>query len=89
MVYSPTIIPYDDSVQRSVSNLAREVIKAVDENDLKPGYGIVMIPRLPYKAREEDQLVNYLMKELRQKGIFVSIIHTEVPEDSFGDKPFI
>ena len=83
IVYSPTIIPYDDSVQRSVSNLAREVTKAVDENDLKPGFGIVMISRLPYKAREEDQLANYLMRQLRQKGIFVSIIHTEVPEESY------
>ena len=83
MVYSPIVIPYNDSVQKSVYNLAREIIQAVDENDVKQGFGIVMIPRLPYKAREEDQLANFLMRELRQRGVYVSIIHTEVPEESY------
>jgi len=83
MVYSPIVIPYNDSVQKSVCNLAREIMRAVNENDVKHGFGIVMILRLPYKAREEDQLANYLMKKLRQKGVYVSIIHTEVPEESY------
>jgi len=83
MVYSPIIIPYDDSVQKSIYNLAREIMRAVNQNDVKQGFGIVMIPRLSYKAGEEDQLANYLMKKLRQKGVYVSIIHTEIPEESY------
>jgi len=83
MVYSPIVIPYNDSVQRSIHNLAREIIRAVEENNAKQGFGIVMIPRLAYKARKEDQLANFLMRELRQRGVYVSIIHTEVPEQSY------
>ena len=83
MVYSPIVIPYNDSIQKSIYNLAREIIKAVDENDVKQGFGIVMIPRLAHKAREEDQLANFLMRKLRERGVYVSIIHTEVPEESY------
>ena len=82
-VYPPIVIPYDDSVQKSVYNLAREIMRAVDENDAKDGFGVVMIPRLPYKAREEDQLANLLMRKLRKKGVYVSVIHTEDPEESY------
>lgn len=83
MIYSPIVIPYNDSVQKSVYNIKREIMRAVDENEVKQGFGIVMIPRLPYKSREEDQLANYLMRELRQRGVYVSIIHTEFPEESY------
>jgi len=82
-IYSPIEVPYNDSVQRSVHNLAKEIMKAVKENDVKDGFGIVMIPRLPYKAREEDQLANFLMRELRKRDVYVSVIHTEVPEESY------
>jgi len=58
-------------------------LSAVDENDAKDGFGVVMIPRLPYKARKEDQLANLLMRKLRKKGVYVSVIHTEVPEESY------
>jgi len=82
-VYSPIIVPYNDSVQKSVHNIAREIIDTAHKNDVRDGFGIAMIPRLPYKVREEDQLANYLMRKLRQRGVFLSIIHTEVPEESY------
>ena len=84
MFYSPIIIPYDDSVQKSVYNLGREIIRAVNENDATSGYGLVMIPRMPsQEKRKEDVLANLIMRELRQRDIYVSIIHTDVPTESY------
>jgi len=83
--YSPIVIPYDDdSVQKSVYNLGREVIKAVEESDAKAGYGLAMIPEMHSKRiRKEDELANLIMRELRERDIYVSIIHTTVPTDSY------
>lgn len=88
MIYSPIPISYNDSIHVSAHSLAKEIMKTVEENDVRHGFGIVMIPRLPYKAREEDQLANYLERTLRKKGVYVSVIHTEVPEESYIDTSF-
>lgn len=82
--YSPIVIPYNDSVQRSVYRLGRQVLDTLDKQNAKPGFGIVMIPKLPSKhTKKEDELGNLIMSELRKKGIFTSIIHTEVSSESY------
>lgn len=82
--YSPIYVLYNDSVQKSVYILGKEIIKTVEENDAKPGFGIVMIPEVKSKRmRKEDELANLVMRELRQRGIYVSIIHTTVPTESY------
>ena len=82
--YSPTTILYDDSVQRSVYKVGREIIKAVEENSANAGFGLVMIPRLPSKRmRKEDELANLVMQELRKRGIYVSTIHDTVSTESY------
>ncbi len=84
VVYKPIIITYDDSVQKSIYRIGRAIIKAVEDNELPPGYGLVMIPRIKSKRlNKEDELANLVMRELRKRGIFVSIIHTSVPSESY------
>jgi hypothetical protein len=86
--YEPSIISYDDSVQKSIVNIGRAIINAVEENDLSPGYGIVMIPELPSRRkRKEDELANLVMRELRKRNLYVSIIHTTLANDSFQFLP--
>lgn len=82
--YSPTLIIYDDSVSKSVYRLGKEIIKAVEENDVEPGYGVVMIPEVKSRrTRKEDELANLVMRELRTRGIYVSVIHTTVAGESY------
>jgi hypothetical protein len=84
--YSPSIITYDDSVPKSVYRLGREIIKAVEENDINPGYGIVMIPEVrSRRMRKEDELANLVMRELRKRKIYVSVIHSTVPSESYTE----
>jgi hypothetical protein len=81
--YSPIIIPYDDSVQKSIYALGRAIIKAVEENDAEPGFGLVMIPEIKSRRiRKEDELANLIMRELRDREIYVSVIHSTVPTES-------
>lgn len=84
--YDPTVIGYDDSVQRSAYQLGNQILKTIEQLNLNPGFGVVMIPNIPSThVRKEDILENLLMKKLREKGIYVSIIHTSVAQDSFED----
>lgn len=79
--YDPIIIVYNDSVQKSIPNIGSEIIKAIKDNETKPGYGLVMIPRL--SSKKEDILSNLVMRESRKHNLFVSIIHTTISNDSY------
>lgn len=82
--FSLTPITYEDSVQKSVYNLGKEILKAVDDENLRSGFGMVMIPSIPSKKLgKEDVLANLVMRELRQRGIYVTIIHTKTLEQSY------
>jgi hypothetical protein len=81
--YDPIIIPYDDSVQKNVYNMARAIFEAVDMYDIEPGFAVMMIPRIQSQHIKEDELANLVMREMRKKDVFVSIIHTTVPGNSY------
>jgi hypothetical protein len=81
--YSPIVIPYDDSAQKSLHRIGTAVIKAVQDSNAKPGYGLIMIPEISSKRIREDELSNLIMREMRERDIYVSIIHTSVPMDSY------
>lgn len=77
-------IPYNDSIQKSVHNLAQEILKAVDEYKPAEGFGIVMIPTLSLRtSRKEDQLANFVMRKLRERNLYVSVIHDSTVKRTF------
>ena len=76
--YDPSIIVYDDSEGMSVPVLGKEILRAVTNSIFYSGYGLVVIPRLqPTTENVEDELANMLMRELRLRDVYVSIIHTD------------
>jgi argonaute-like protein implicated in RNA metabolism and viral defense len=49
------------------------------------GYGLVIVPRLnPTRQDKEEELASLLMRELRGKGIYVSVSHTDIPSASYN-----
>lgn len=85
LVYSPNVFYYNDSVQKGVYRLGQEIIKAVEDNQIPFGFGLVMIPKIKSKYKnKEDELANLVMKELRERDLFVSVIHTSVLKDSYN-----
>jgi len=84
ITYDPIIIPYDDSVQKSVVRLGSSILTAIEENKIDYGYAVVMIPEIPSKRmKKEDELANLVLTESRKRDLFVSIIHTKVSTDSY------
>jgi len=84
IVYAPTVITYNDSVQKTVPAFGRAIIDATEENNVGSGLGLVMISEIRSKRfRKEDELANLVMRELRERDIFVSIIHNTVPTESY------
>jgi len=82
--YSPIPIIYDDSVQKSIYAVGKAIINAVEENDAKDGFGLVMIPEIKSKRmRKEDELANLVMRELRERELYVSVIHSTVSTESY------
>ena len=81
--YSPTIIEYDDRVEKTFVAQANAILGAVEAAGLEPGYGIVMIHEVGRGRGEHDQLAAMLMTKLREQELFVSIIHTRVPGESY------
>jgi hypothetical protein len=83
VAYVPIMIVYDDSIQKSIYTVARAIIKAVEENDAKNGFGLVMIPEIKSKRmKKEDELANIVMCELREREIYVSVIHSRISTES-------
>lgn len=84
--YSPIIIDYDDSVQKNIYQLAKQILTAIDINNAKPGFGLLMIPKISSRLQsKEDELGNLLLRKFHEKDIFVSIIHTTTSLDSYED----
>lgn len=81
--YEPSVIPYDDSVRKSIYNLGKEIINTIKANASLPGYAVVMIPRLSSDKTKEDELANLVTRKARELSIHASIIHTDTVEKSF------
>lgn len=85
--YDPMIITYNDAVRRSIPTLGNEIVQSVMQQVkglfFYQGYGLVIINRLNGRAEKEDELANLVMRELRKRGIYVSIAHTETPAASY------
>ncbi len=82
--YEPTVIPYNDSVEKTIPKIGREIIQAVELNFAFSGYGVVIIPRLPSsRYNKEDELANLVMRELGLRGIRVAVMHTDFPSRSY------
>lgn len=82
--HNPNIISYDDSGSKKYVTQGRAILKAVDDQRLEPGWGVVMIHEDEgRKHRHEDQLASMVMRELRNRGIYASVIHTTVGSRSY------
>jgi hypothetical protein len=82
--FNPITVAYEDRGAKTFVKLGRAILSAVEKANLKPGYGIVMLHETAdRKNRQEDQLASMVMQKLREMGIFVSVIHTEVSSNSY------
>lgn len=80
--YAPQVIAYEDKFKQGTDyvELGKHIINAIQSGftKAKPGYGVVMIPRLEKKnKREHNKLSALIIRELKRLGLHGSIIHTD------------
>jgi hypothetical protein len=82
--YNPILITYNDLGLKTYAIQGRAILDAVDSELREPGYGVVMIHEtVDRRKREHDQLAAMVMRELRDRKLFVSVIHTTVTKDCY------
>jgi hypothetical protein len=82
--YNPILITYNDLGSKTYAVQGRAILDAVESELREPGYGVVMIHEtVDRRNREHDQLAAMVMRELRNRRLFVSVIHTTVTKDCY------
>jgi hypothetical protein len=82
--YEPEEIRYRDDVPKMPTQLGREILKAVDAQKRRSGFGLVIIPETERRTRgEEDKLAHLVMRQLRERDIHVAVIHGSIPASSY------
>lgn len=83
-VYEPVVVTYNDHGPRTFAAQGKAILETIDSTPREPGYGIVMIHDVKdNKSRDRDQLAAMLMRKLREKDLYVSVIHTSTAEQSY------
>jgi|SRR5579859_1694638 len=85
--YAPTVVVYDDRGKRTAVAQAKAIFQALEDNHIKPGYGLVMVHATSdLRKRQEDPLAGMVIRELRDRfDITAAVIHSDVPGDSYGE----
>jgi hypothetical protein len=82
--YHPIIVPYHDLCRRTFPVQGRAILEAVESTCNQPGYGVVMIHHTTdRKAGQEDQLAAMVIRELRERGLHVAVIHSAVADECY------
>ena len=82
--YDPTLIVYDDQGTKSFAVQGRAILAAVDQLTPEPGYGMAMIHEtVDRKRHQHDELAAMVMRELRRRQLYISVIHTAVPRECY------
>jgi hypothetical protein len=86
--YNPIPIIYNDLGPKTYVSQGRAILEAVNSELREPGYGIVMVHEtVDRKNREHDQLASMVMRELRDRDLFVSVIHSKVAKECYQLPP--
>ncbi len=86
--YQPILIKYNDFISKRYGEQGRAILAAVDEQNPAPGYGITMIhDTIDRHDRAHDQLAAMVMRKLRDRGLYTSVIHTAVTTEAYHLPP--
>lgn len=86
--YDPEVIPYDDLGPKTYGEQGRAILAAIEQYSPTPGFGIAMLHEtVDRKNREHDQLASMVMRKLRDRDIYVSVIHTTLTTQCYYQPP--
>lgn len=94
--YKPQVIYYPDRGFQTYVEQGRAILKTVEEHQLQPGYGIVMLHHTPNRLpRQHDSLAALVVRELKKYDLYIATIHSatgkecyELRYNEYGGQPF-
>jgi hypothetical protein len=82
--YKPQVIYYPDLGFRTYVEQGRSILKTVEEHQLQPGYGIVMLHHTPNRLpRQHDPLAALVVRELKNHDLYVATIHSATGKECY------
>jgi hypothetical protein len=82
--YKPQVIYYPDRGFRTYIEQGRAILKTVEEHQLQPGYGIVMLHHTPNRLpRQHDPLAALVVRELKNYDLYVAAIHSATGQECY------
>jgi len=74
--YKPQLLYYPDRGFRTYVEQGKAILKTVEDHQLLPGYGVVMLPHTPTLPRQHDSLAALVIRELKSYDLYASTIHS-------------
>ena len=82
--YKPQVIYYPDRAFRTYVEQGRAILKTVEDCQLQPGYGVVMLPHTPNRLpRLHDPLAALVVRELKNYDLYVATIHSTTGQECY------
>jgi hypothetical protein len=82
--YRPQVIYYPDRGFRTYVEQGKAILRTVEEHQLQPGYGVVMLHhtsnRLP---RQHDPLAALVVRELKNYDLYVATNHSAIGKECY------
>jgi len=82
--YKPQVIYYPDRGFRTYIEQGRAILKTVDDLQLQPGYGVVMLPHTPNRLPHlHDPLAALVVRELKDYDLYAATIHSAMGQECY------
>ena len=77
---------YLDRSFRTYIEQGRAIIETVENNETLPDYGVVMLPDTPVFPRQHDLLAALVLRELKDRELYVATIHSAMGKECYESK---
>lgn len=81
--YNPQIVYYPDWGHRTYIEQGRAILQTIEDEQLQPGYGVVMLHRTPMLPRQHDPLAALVVRELKHHDLYVAAIHSAMGKECY------
>jgi hypothetical protein len=82
--YKPQVIYYPDRGFRSYVEQGKAILKTVEDNQLQPGYCVVMLEHTPSRLpRQHDLLAALVVRELKGYDLYAATIHSAMGKECY------
>ena len=81
--YKPQLLYYPDRGFRTYVEQGKAILKTVEDHQLQPGYGVVMLHPTPTLPGQHDPLAALVVRELKSHDLYAATIHSVMGKECY------